>query len=288
MIQPALQDERFLRDVRTASDSETCFHLWWLGQSGFLLRWKKHHLLFDPYLSDSLTRKYASTEKPHVRMTERVIAPDDLDFIDVVTSTHNHTDHLDADTLVPLLRVNPRLALVVPEANREFAAKRIGVPVERLVALEPRPSDRPGVRTTISVGPFHITAVPAAHEKLDVDPKGNHIYVGYVVHFGSWAIYHSGDTVLFDGMEAALRRFQPTLALLPINGRAPERGVSGNLWGHEAAQLAKSIATECVLPCHYDMFEFNTASTGEFESTCLSLGQTYKILKAGERFTWPL
>ena len=34
-------------------------------------------------------------------MTERVIAPERLDFIDVVTSSHNHTDHLDRDTLAP-------------------------------------------------------------------------------------------------------------------------------------------------------------------------------------------
>ena len=55
-----------------------------------------------PYLSDSLTAKYAGTDKPHVRMTERAIDPARLDFIDVVTSSHNHTDHLDHETLWPL------------------------------------------------------------------------------------------------------------------------------------------------------------------------------------------
>ena len=74
-----------------------------VGQSGYLVKWKGHRLLIDPYLSDSLTRKYAGTDKPHVRMTARVIAPEQLDFIDVVTSSHNHTDHLDAETLGPLL-----------------------------------------------------------------------------------------------------------------------------------------------------------------------------------------
>ena len=45
-------------------------------------------MLFDPYLSDSLTAKYADTDKPHVRITERVIDPESLDFIDVATSSH--------------------------------------------------------------------------------------------------------------------------------------------------------------------------------------------------------
>ena len=100
-------------------------HLWWLGQSGFLIHSGDAFALIDPYLSDSLTKKYAATDKPHVRMTERVIAPEKLDFIDVVTSSHNHTDHLDAETLLPLRAVNPKLQMVIPEVNRAFVAERL-------------------------------------------------------------------------------------------------------------------------------------------------------------------
>src|SRR5439155_27352300 len=106
MIKPALEDDTFLADVAAAREDFEHFHLWWLGQSGFLLQWQSHHLLFDPYLSDSLTKKYAATDKPHVRMTERVVAPERLNFINVVTSSHNHTDHLDPETLGPLLGAN--------------------------------------------------------------------------------------------------------------------------------------------------------------------------------------
>src|SRR5262245_18819050 len=100
MIIPALQDDAFLDDVmRARIDAPEQLHLWWHGQSGFLVQWQGRHLLFDPYLSASLTSKYAATGTPHVRMTERVIAPDRLKFVDVVTSSHNHTDHLDKETL---------------------------------------------------------------------------------------------------------------------------------------------------------------------------------------------
>jgi L-ascorbate metabolism protein UlaG (beta-lactamase superfamily) len=84
-----------------------------------------------PHLSDSLTKKYAGTNKPHVRMTERVIAPERLDFLDVVTSSHNHTDHLDGVTLVPLWKANPNLTVLVPRANVHFAAQRLQVPAEK-------------------------------------------------------------------------------------------------------------------------------------------------------------
>src|SRR5215467_4046205 len=104
MIVPLQQDDDFLADVAETRDELSNLHVWWLGQSGFLVQWQGRHLLLDPYLSDSLTRKYAGTDKPHVRMTARVVAPEQLDFIDVVTSSHNHTDHLDGETLGPLLR----------------------------------------------------------------------------------------------------------------------------------------------------------------------------------------
>src|SRR5919109_3216978 len=135
MIKPVLQDDAFLEDVFRAKANPNQLHLWWLGQSGFLIQWQGHHLLIDPYLSDSLTKKYAGTDKPHVRMTERVIAPERLDFIDVVTSSHNHTDHLDAETLVPLIKANPNLTVLVSRANINFAAERLHVPVERLTSI---------------------------------------------------------------------------------------------------------------------------------------------------------
>src|SRR5882724_7624871 len=111
MIRPILNGQDFLNDVALCRSDVADFHLWWLGQSGFLVQWQGRHLLIDPYLSDSLTNKYAATDKPHVRMTAIPFAPERLDFIVVVTSSHNHTDHLDHETLWPLLRANPQLRM---------------------------------------------------------------------------------------------------------------------------------------------------------------------------------
>jgi L-ascorbate metabolism protein UlaG (beta-lactamase superfamily) len=277
MIEPTLADDAFLADVAAARDDFEHFHLWWLGQSGFLLQWQDQHLLFDPYLSDALTKKYAATDKPHVRMTERVVAPEQLNFVDVVTSSHNHTDHLDPETLVPLLRANPKIDLVIPEANREFVIDRL-----KIVAELPRGLDA-GQFTTVAG--FRIHAVPAAHEQLDRDENGRHKFLGYVVEFDGALIYHSGDTVLYDGMIEGLRRWPIDVALLPINGRAPERRVAGNLRGREAAQLAKDIGSRLVIPCHYEMFEFNTATPDEFVMECRRLDQPHRVLRAGQRWS---
>ncbi len=251
-------------------------HIRWLGQSGFLVQWQGRHLLLDPYLSDSLTKKYATTDKPHVRMTERVIAPDRLDFIDVVTSSHNHTDHLDAETLTPLMAVNQNLTIVVPAANQDFAAQRLDTDRGRLTPID--------VGSSVEMHGFRLTGVPAAHEELDRDDQGRYHYLGLIVECGSWKIYHSGDTILYPGMAETLRQWQIDVAILPINGSKPERRVAGNLDGAEAATLAREIGAKLVIPCHFEMFEFNTASPDLFIQTCEALGQPYQVLRSGERW----
>ncbi len=277
MMKPLLHDEAFLADVQKAAREPGRLHLWWLGQSGFLVQWIGSHLLLDPYLSDSLTAKYAATDKPHVRMTERVVAPDRLSFVQVVTSSHNHTDHLDRETLTALILANPEIRVVVPAANVMFAADRLQVSPGRLDPVE--------TGTPLSLAGFEINAVASAHESVETDDLGRPRHVGLVVRAGGWTIYHSGDTVRYAGLVESLRRWKIDIALLPINGRG--RGVAGNLTGPEAAQLGKDIGAAIVIPCHYDMFEFNTVSPEEFESTASAIGQPHRLLRNGERFSLP-
>ena len=230
-----------------------------------------------PYLSDSLTKKYAQTNKPHVRMTERVVAPERLDFIDIVTSSHNHTDHLDGETLGPLLAVNPDLAVIVPEANRAFAADRLQVDEARLTGITQE--------ATFVRGPFELHAIPAAHEELEQDEHGYHRFIGLIVKVGPWTIYHSGDTTRYAGMAEILTRWDIHIAILPINGRDPARGVAGNLSGPEAVELAQEISAGLVIPCHYEMFEFNTVSPDEFAHAAEQAGQPYRVMRCGERYS---
>ncbi len=280
MITPFQKDESLLAEIhQTATDAHS-FACWWLGQSGFLIKWAGKHLLLDPYLSDSLTKKYADTNKPHVRMTELVVSPARLDFIDVVTSSHNHTDHLDAETLMPLMQANPNLKLLIPEANRAFVADRIKCEAGWPIGIDAGQS--------VDVQGFKCTAVPAAHEVIDKDEQGRCRYLGYVVQFGGFTVYHSGDTVLYPEMAPLLRPFEVDVAMLPINGRDPKRGVAGNLDCVEAAGLGKAIGAQYVVPCHYDLFEFNTADVRVFEKEAKKKKQAYRVMRAGEGVRWKL
>jgi L-ascorbate metabolism protein UlaG (beta-lactamase superfamily) len=132
---PKQKDEALLADIESAEDTGGACHLWWLGQSGFLIKWRGRRVLLDPYLSDSLTKKYAGTDRPHIRLTERCVAPERLVGVSVVTSSHNHTDHLDAETLLALAKANPGLTLVLPAANLEFARERLGAGAPAMIGV---------------------------------------------------------------------------------------------------------------------------------------------------------
>jgi len=278
MLEPHLKDADLLQDIATAPAGEDCFHLWWLGQSGFLVKWGQRFLLMDPYLSDSLTRKYAETDQPHIRMTALPLDPATMDFVDLLTSSHNHTDHLDAASLQPLMKASPGAELLIPSANKSFVLERLGLDTgEKISGLCSGGS--------VSLKGFECHAIPAAHETRELDEQGRDKFLGYVFKFGNWSIYHSGDTVPFEGLEEALSGFRPDLALLPVNGRSPGRGVAGNLWGREAACLASNIGARLVIPCHYDMFSFNTATPDEFVHACHKIDQPYRVLRCAERWS---
>ena len=275
MLKAALRKDESLwaEELGQGSDAQQ-FQLWWLGQSGFLLQWQGKRVLFDPYLSDSLTRKYADTNKPHVRISERVIDPILLQGIDILSSSHNHTDHLDAETLQPILANNPQVAFVIPEANRDFVVERVGCAQDFPLGLNDGQS--------LQLGIFTLHGVPAAHNELERDAQGNCRFMGYVLEFGPWKIYHSGDTLWYPGMVEVLKPFQVDIALLPINGNDPARGVAGNLNAQEAVELGLAIGAKLVIPHHYDLFAFNTADPQTFIDQAEKMGQPYKVLALGE------
>jgi len=278
LIPAILKDAALIAEMDMLLHDDNNFHLWWLGQSGFLLQWNGKKILIDPYLSDSLTKKYAFTDKPHTRMSELVVRPELLKNISIVTSSHNHTDHLDAETLLPVLKNNPGIKFIIPEANRDFVAERVKCEKGFPFGLND------GESLTIEGFTFH--GIQAKHNEIERDENGNCRYMGYVIEFGEYKIYHSGDTLWFDELVDTLKPFAVDVALLPINGNDAARKVAGNLDYREAAELAKAINAQCVIPCHYDMFAFNTADVNDFIHESKRINQLYHVLKIGGHFKY--
>lgn len=281
MIVPAQSDAKLLADICGYTPAQAnAFALWWLGQSGFLLKYQDSVAVIDPYLSDSLTVKYAESKQPHVRMTARCVDPAALAFVQVAFITHGHTDHFDAVTLRAMATApnrTTRLQIVMPASLEDRAHSDLaGVGIQ----IIPVNVGEEGI-----IGPYRYRAVPAAHTTLETDRHGQLLFLGYVLTLAGVSVYHSGDTVWSDEVLTAVRPLHPDVALLPINGHDPSRGVAGNLNPIEAAEWAKTLGVKLVIPHHYEMFEFNTASAEPFVMRCRQIAQSFHLLRCGER--WP-
>lgn len=244
----------------SACDSSDAVSLWWLGQAGFCLRHRDLRIAIDPYLSDSLARKYAGQRFPHLRMMPAPVPPSRLTMLDWVCCTHGHTDHMDPDTLGAIAACNLNCRFVVPLSERAKAIER-GVPTDRLIGL------RAGEE--ISLGPdARLAAVPAAHEERRQDADGNDLYLGYVYKLGGQVVFHPGDCVPFEGQDAWLVPHAIDLALMPINGRDALRaanGVPGNFHLTEAIGMCCGLGAGHMLGHHYGMFDFNTVDPEQSE-----------------------
>lgn len=225
----------------------------WLGQAGFVMRMGGLRIVIDPYLSNSLAVKYAGKLFPHTRMMPAPIEPQALRDIDLVLCTHRHTDHMDPGTLPAIASNNPQCRFVIPAAESEHAW-RIGVPRDRTFAVDA------GVRLTVGAS-LQLHVVASAHEQMERDDEGRHRFLGFVMQTPTCTLYHSGDTIPYDGLADTLAPWGIDVALLPCNGRDAyrrEHGVPGNMSLNEAIALCRTLRVPWLVPHHFGMFAFNT------------------------------
>jgi L-ascorbate 6-phosphate lactonase len=222
--------------------------LWWLGQSGFALRASGTTLLLDPFLA-----------RHPDRLSPPAFAPEQATGVSAILCSHEHIDHLDAESLPGLAAASPEAKVVVPTplVPRVLA---LGILPDRVLGAQP---DEPFELDGLTIHP-----VPARHgvDVADAYTFGKELsdglyrYLGYVVEARGLRIYHAGDTVPDEDLQDRLARLAPHVALLPINGRDHYRESSnyvGNMDHREAVRFAATVGAGLLVPMHYDMFPTN-------------------------------
>ncbi len=238
----------FAARVHAARASRDTLCLFWLGEAGFALSGSGTTLLIDPFLIDEPDR----LASPPCTATE-------LAFADAVLATHEHRRHLDVAAWSAIAAQSDRPRFVVP-APLVGQVVGLGIPAERVLGAAPDGA--------VQLGAARVTPVPARHgvHASDAYNFGRELsgglqrYLGYVVELSGVRVYHSGDTIGYDGQVERLRELRIDLALLPINGRdvaREARDFVGNLDAREAADLAAQIGADAIVPMHYELYADN-------------------------------
>jgi len=263
--------------------------LTWLGHAAFLLRLAGVNILFDPYLGD-----YASPVRGlgPKRFVNPGLRADDLPPIDLIVVSHNHYDHLCAETIAAL---RPRLrgAAVVPLGLGDFLARR---GYDRVHELD--------WRQTLVHGPVKITALPAIHwSKRTPFDRNRSLWASFAVEGAGRRVWFAGDTGYGPVFEEIGRTHGPfDLAMLPIGAYEPRSIMeTHHTTPEEAVRIARDIGARHLVAMHWgtiiltDEHPFEpprrfaeAASAAGFAAECawlMKIGETRALPAAAG---WPL
>lgn len=258
-------------------------HIWFAGQHGFIIKLDGLVFYIDVILND-FTDKEGKTR----RVYPPPFDPGEIQKVDYALCTHNHGDHLNLKTLLPLARANPQARFVVPAPFKRLLTEA-GISGERVLPA------RAG--EAIEVSSLKIISVPAIHSRYiqddgEKDENGDYTSLGFILKGGGISIYHSGDTWVTSSLVQVLRvQGLLDIAMLPINGtdweRTEERCI-GNVGVLDAVKLARALAIDTVIPAHYDMMINNSENPARFVDSMYALcpEKRFHILALGERFIY--
>ena len=261
-------------------------YVWFMGQHGFVINLAGMVFYIDVILND-LPDNDGKTRRVYPPPFE----PGETQRVDYVLCTHNHGDHLNLKTLLPLAEANPLARFVVPAPCRRVLIEA-GIDADRVLAA------RVGERLAVLL-PGHITIdpVPAIHTRYiqdegEKDENADYTSLGFVLKGDGMSIYHSGDTWVTPSLIQILKIHAPfNMAMLPINGTDWERtegNCIGNMGIPDAVKLARALPIDLVFPAHYDMMAFNSENPARFVDSMYALcpEKRFHVFALGERFIY--
>ncbi len=259
-----------------------CLAVWGLGQMGFAFKGNSPEILYiDPVLSDVVAIKFPEQAGLMSRSFPPPVEPGDITNATWVLCTHEHIDHADPLTLGPLMQASPD-AKVIASGWCDGMLEEAGIPHHRRV--------RPKMGTTLQLGAFSVTPIPAAHYGMDHDEHLGYRFLSYIIEISGVRVLHSGDTLMHPEWVLALKE-QPRVdvAILAVNGRDPfreEMDILGNLTPEEAVWLGEKLGWDVIIQGHNDLFPFNTIAPGLFADAVRHYNprQKFHSLQPGELF----
>lgn len=272
--------KELIHEIVNTNLPNTFISVWYLGQSSMLVKHCGLYVLFDPHLEDSLSKR---GNNPSIRNYPSPVDAELLDFIDYVFISHNHADHLEAETIIKIDKYNEKVKYIIP-APETKALVDIGISQGKIVPAHTGANEHNGIS---------FAAVPAAHYDVKLDEYGDSAMVSYIVKFGDIGVYHAGDTIVYPEMIDILKTHPINIAMVPINGRdyiREAKNIIGNTNFKEAADLCRDINADMFIPMHFDLYEHNTENPAYLVDYLYRnlRGRKYHIIQPGERLVYLL
>ena len=217
----------------------------WIGHATMLVRLAGQAMLFDPVFSERVSPVGFAGPR---RVVPLPIALADLPHIHLVMVSHNHYDHLDADTVQRLAAQpggSPRF--LVPLGLKAWFATLGITRVDEYAWWQ-----------TTRAGPLAIHFVPVQHwSRRGLTDTNQTLWGGWVVEGEGLRLIHTGDTGYsadFRDIGARLGPFD--MAFIPIGAYAPRWFMKAmHLDVPEAVQVRADLQAERAIGMHWGTFE---------------------------------
>ena len=217
----------------------------WVGHATMLVRLAGKNILFDPIFSDRASPVGFAGPR---RVVPLPIDIPELPRIDVVLISHNHYDHLDAESVTRL-------------AAMEQGSPRFLVPLGLKVwfaTLGITRVDEYDWWQETREGDLRITFVPAQHwSKRRLDDANQTLWGGWVVEGEGLRLIHTGDSGYSKDFRDIGERLGPfDMAFIPIGSYAPRWFMQVmHLDVPEAVQVRADLRAERAIGMHWGTFE---------------------------------
>ncbi|KXS34590.1 MAG: metallo hydrolase [Idiomarina sp. T82-3] len=153
----------------------------WIGHSTFLLQYQGMAVLTDPIFSERASP--VSFMGPQ-RLTELPVQLSDLPPIDAVIISHDHYDHLDADTIETL---GNSTHYFVPLALKPWFLE-LGIAEDNVTELD-------WWQGAATNDQLRVHATPSQHwSGRSLWDRFETLWASYVIDIGDWRVWFGGDT----------------------------------------------------------------------------------------------
>ncbi len=222
----------------------------WINHSTLLVQLGGLNILTDPIWSERASPVHFLGPQRHAQPG---IAFDDLPKIDAVVISHNHYDHLDADTVDRLhARFGDKLRFFVPLGLKPWFAERgIGNVSELDWWDEAR------------LGKLRLVFTPVQHwSQRTLWDRNQTLWGGWWLQADRTRFFFAGDTGYSDDFKAIHRRLgSPDLAAIPVGTYEPRWFMARHhVAPDEAIRIHQDLGARQSLGIHWGTFELSDES----------------------------